>query len=67
MFQQQSYLTTGDEDLLQDEATAAAALVTFGENKKSNCKMAKQDLPTPANNGTQEHPVICVTRFASAL
>jgi len=41
MLNQQSYLSTGDDDMLFDDTTP----ITFGENKKSNCKVNKNDLP----------------------
>lgn len=50
MFHQQVYLTTGDDGMMLDDATP----VTFGENKKSNCKVVKQDLPATSSNGMIE-------------
>lgn len=41
MLNPQSYLTVGEDEMLFDDTTP----VTFGENKKSNCKMNKNDLP----------------------
>jgi hypothetical protein len=47
MLNQQSYLSPGDDDMLFDDTTP----ITFGENKKSNCKMNKNDLPIQYPNG----------------
>ncbi|CAF0980795.1 unnamed protein product [Adineta steineri] len=41
MLNQQSYLSAGEDDMLYDDTTP----ITFGENKKSNCKTNKNDLP----------------------
>jgi hypothetical protein len=47
MFNQQSYVNPGDDEMLFDDTTP----ITFGENKKSNCKMNKNDLPIQYSNG----------------
>jgi hypothetical protein len=47
MLNQQTYLTTGDDEMLLDDTTP----ITFGENKKSNCKVIKHDLPNQYSNG----------------
>ena len=53
MFHQQTYLTTGgDDELLLDDSTP----ITFGENKKTNCKMVKTDLPVVSSNGKHACP-----------
>jgi hypothetical protein len=47
MLNQQSYLNAGEDEMLFDDTTP----ITFGENKKSNCKMNKTDLPIQYSNG----------------
>lgn len=47
MLNPQSYLATGDDEMLFDDTTP----VTFGENKKSNCKVNKTDLPVQYPTG----------------
>lgn len=47
MYHQQTYRNTADDDMLHDDATP----VTFGENKKSNCKIIKSEQPVPISNG----------------
>ncbi len=47
MLNQQTYLSTGDDEMLLDDTTP----ITFGENKKSNCKVIKQELPNQYSNG----------------
>ncbi|CAF4620233.1 unnamed protein product [Rotaria sp. Silwood1] len=46
MLHQQTFESTGDDEMLFDDTTP----VTFGENKKSNCKMNKNDLSTQHSN-----------------
>lgn len=46
MYHQQTYRNTADDDMLHDDATP----VTFGENKKSNCKIIKSEQPVPISN-----------------
>ncbi|CAF1061141.1 unnamed protein product [Adineta steineri] len=41
MHNQQLYLSAGEDDMLFDDTTP----ITFGENKKSNCKTNKNDVP----------------------
>jgi hypothetical protein len=47
MFHQQAYLTTGDDEMLLDDTTP----ITFGENKKSNCKLIKTEQPVSSSQG----------------
>ena len=47
MLNSQSYLATSEEEMLFDDTTP----ITFGENKKSNCKANKTDLPVPYPTG----------------
>lgn len=59
MLHQESFSNTGDDEMLFDDTTP----VTFGENKKSNCKMNKTDLSTQCSNGinlflNQSHSMI---------
>ncbi len=51
MLNQQSYLNAGEDEMLFDDTTP----ITFGENKKSNCKMNKTDLPIQYSNGIKWH------------
>ncbi|CAF4306356.1 unnamed protein product [Rotaria socialis] len=46
MLHQQSFSSTGEDEMLFDDTTP----VTFGENKKSNCKGNKPDLSTQNSN-----------------
>jgi len=50
MLNQQSYSNTGDDDMLFDDTTP----ITFGENKKSNCKINKTDSPNHHSNGKKK-------------
>jgi len=50
MLNQQSYLSTGEDEMLFDDTTP----ITFGENKKSNCKINKNDLPIQYPNGNEK-------------
>jgi len=47
MLNQQSYLSTGDDEMLFDDTTP----ITFGENKKSNCKVNKNEASIQYPNG----------------
>jgi hypothetical protein len=47
MLNQQTYLSMGEDEMLFDDTTP----ITFGENKKSNCKVNKTDLPIQYPNG----------------
>ena len=47
MLNQQTYLSTGEDEMLFDDTTP----ITFGENKKSNCKINKTDIPIQYPNG----------------
>ena len=47
MLNQKSYLSTGEDEMLLDDTTP----ITFGENKKSNCKVIKNDFPNQYGNG----------------
>lgn len=47
MLHQQSFSSVGEDEMLFDDTTP----VTFGENKKSNCKINKSDLSTQNSNG----------------
>ena len=58
MLNQQSYSSPGDDDMLFDDTTP----ITFGENKKSNCKVNKTDLPNQYSNGKI---IIFTTHFIS--
>ncbi|CAF1176155.1 unnamed protein product [Adineta ricciae] len=46
MLNQQSYISTGEDEMLFDDTTP----ITFGENKKSNCKINKTDVPVQYPN-----------------
>ncbi|CAF2637130.1 unnamed protein product [Rotaria sp. Silwood2] len=46
MLPQQTFASTGDDEMLFDDTTP----ITFGENKKSNCKVNKNDLSTQYSN-----------------
>jgi hypothetical protein len=56
MLNQQTYLSTGDDEMLFDDTTP----ITFGENKKSNCKVIKNDLPNQYSNGMK---IILIINF----
>ena len=48
MLSQPVFSSTREGEMLLDDTTS----VTFGENKKSNCKMNKNDLTSQYPNGT---------------
>lgn len=53
MLNSQSYLPASEEEMLFDDTTP----ITFGENKKSNCKVNKTDLPVPYPTGKTKRNV----------
>ncbi|CAF0929022.1 unnamed protein product [Rotaria sordida] len=46
MLHQESFASTGDDEMLFDDTTP----ITFGENKKTNCKVNKNDLSVQYSN-----------------
>lgn len=59
MLNQQSYISTGEDEMLFDDTTP----ITFGENKKSNCKINKTDVPVQYPNGRSSPFVSFINKF----